>query len=408
MAKTRGQFGRYLLLLALGGGLGLWSSQYWEGSFGRDGDARTASPAPPAVVPTVTEPVTPPAPGAAAERELNFIAQAVQQVGPAVVRIDASQVMSQRQGVPDSLREPLRRFFGEGEDPGREERRVRQGTGSGFILSANGRVLTNAHVVEGADRVDVTMRDGRRFQGVVLGTDAVTDVAVIQIEADEALPNVQLGESESIVPGEWAIAIGNPLGLNNTVTVGIVSAVDRPSADVGVPDKRVRFIQTDAAINPGNSGGPLLNADGEVIGVNTAIRANAQGLGFAIPIETAARIANQLVASGQADHPYLGIQMVTLTPQLRAELERSGEFPGEIGVDEGVAIVRVVPGSPADRAGFEPGDVILQVGDTPIATSLEVQERVDASEIGADLEVEVRRDGRRQTVVVQPGMHPDS
>ncbi|WP_051358147.1 trypsin-like peptidase domain-containing protein [Rubidibacter lacunae] len=151
-----------------------------------------------------------------------------------------------------------------------------------------------------------------------------------------------------MLPGEWAIAIGNPLGLNNTVKVGIVSAVGRPSSEVGVPQKRVRFIQTDAAIIPGNSGGSLLNASGEANGINTAIRMNAEGLGFAIPIEIAARIADQLVAHGSAAHPYIGVRMVTLTPGLTMELELSSGFELDLGVESGVAVVQVDDGSAAD------------------------------------------------------------
>ena len=224
----------------------------------------------------------------------NFIADAVKQVGPAVVRIDAARSVSGNIG--DPFQNPFfRRFFGDEEMPDPE--RIERGTGSGFILSTNGRLITNAHVVSGADTVSVTLKDGRTFEGKVLGSDPITDVAVIQISAED-LPTVTLGSSEDLVPGQWAIAIGNPLGLDNTVTAGIISAIGRSSSQVGIPDKRVRFIQTDAAINPGNSGGPLLDDKGRVIGINTAIRANAQGLGFAIPIETAARIADQLFADG--------------------------------------------------------------------------------------------------------------
>src|SRR5919202_1353056 len=165
---------------------------------------------------------------------------------------------------------------------------IERGTGSGFVIGGDGVILTNAHVVEGADTVNVTLKDGRSFQGQVLGADKVTDVAVVKIEANN-VPVVAIGNSDKLLSGEWAIAIGNPLGLDNSVTAGIISATGRSSSDVGVPDKRIGFIQTDAAINPGNSGGPLLNASGEVIGMNTAIIQGAQGLGFAIPINTAKR-----------------------------------------------------------------------------------------------------------------------
>ncbi|HEY9844575.1 MAG TPA: trypsin-like peptidase domain-containing protein, partial [Candidatus Caenarcaniphilales bacterium] len=201
-----------------------------------------------ATTPALTNPLQRPAVTAS---PANFVAQVVQAVGPAVVRIDSTRTADET-----LTGSPLERFFGN-EAPA-PERRVQRGTGSGFILSQDGRLLTNAHVVAGADQVSVVLKDGRRFDGQVIGTDPVTDVAVVKIKAT-GLPTVKLGNSETLVPGQWAIAIGNPLGLDNTVTQGIISATGRSSADVGVPDKRVHFIQTDAAINPGNSGGPLLN-----------------------------------------------------------------------------------------------------------------------------------------------------
>ncbi|MGA9378005.1 MAG: trypsin-like peptidase domain-containing protein, partial [Phormidium sp.] len=190
----------------------------------------------------------------------NFVVEAVEKVGPAVVRIDSSR--SVRTDIAEGYSDPFsRRFFG-APPP---SRRVRQGTGSGFLINAEGQVLTNAHVIDGADTVKVTLSDGRSFTGKVLGQDKVTDIAVVKINADN-LPTVAIGNSERLQPGEWAIAIGNPLGLDKTVTVGVISATERSSSQVGVPDKRIGFIQTDAAINPGNSGGPLLNSRGEVVG----------------------------------------------------------------------------------------------------------------------------------------------
>lgn len=207
--------------------------------------------------------------------DTNFIANVVERTGPAVVRIDSSRTVSNP-------------YTGNG-------RRVARGTGSGFIIKSNGLILTNAHVVNGADRVTVTLKDGRRLAGRVLGQDRATDVAVVQIQAS-SLPVVSIGNSNQLRPGEWAIAIGNPLGLDNTVTVGIISGTDRSSRAFGTRGGGVGFIQTDAAINPGNSGGPLLNQRGQVIGVNTAIIQGAQGLGFAIPINQAQQVANQLIA----------------------------------------------------------------------------------------------------------------
>jgi S1-C subfamily serine protease len=242
----------YLGLLSLGIGVGIWGNRQV---------LQENAPIPsPQVIPAVLHPETNPV-FSQPNEELNFIARAVQQVGPAVVRIDASRHIGA--DVPETLKPPFfRRFFGEENTPLPQER-LERGTGSGFILGSDGHLLTNAHVVEGAQTVKVTLKDGKVYEGRVLGIDSITDVAVIKIEAQN-LPTVTLGRSETLVPGEWAIAIGNPLGLNNTVTVGIISALDRSSSQVGVPDKRVRFIQTDAAINPGNSGGPLLNAKGKL------------------------------------------------------------------------------------------------------------------------------------------------
>ncbi|MCM1981921.1 trypsin-like peptidase domain-containing protein, partial [Lyngbya confervoides BDU141951] len=283
----------------------------------------------------------------------NFITQVVNQVGPAVVRIDASRTVSEP--VPDIFKDPFfREFFGN-QVPTSPNQEVQRGLGSGFIMNSEGQIITNAHVVEGADTVQVTLKDGRSFQGKVLGSDPVTDVAIVKVAASN-LPTVKLGTSKNLQPGEWAIAIGNPLGLDNTVTEGIISATGRSSGEVGIPDKRVDFIQTDAAINPGNSGGPLLNRNGEVIGMNTAIIQGAQGLGFAIPIDRVQQIAQQLVARGKVDHAYLGIQLVTLTPQVQQEINGDPNSGLSVQEDHGVLVAKVFANSPADRGGIRAGD----------------------------------------------------
>lgn len=392
MSLSLKQLTVYLTLLGLGGGAGVLGSRYL-----------TAPQAlkPPEAVPAVLQPLEE-APDPVERENLNFIAEAVERVGPAVVRIDAARQISR--DIPEPFKNPLfRRFFGD--DAPVPEERVERGTGSGFILSADGRMVTNAHVVDGSDFVKVTLKDGRTFDGKVVGVDSVTDVAVVKIEASR-LPTVRLGKAENLIPGEWAIAIGNPLGLDNTVTVGIISALGRSSSQVGVPEKRVSFIQTDAAINPGNSGGPLLNASGEVIGINTAIRAGAQGLGFAIPVETAVRIANQLFSTGRVEHPYLGIQMVTLTPDLRKEINEDQDVDFKVARDTGVLIVRVVDDSPAQQAGIRPGDIVEKVADKPVKSAAEVQEQVEASVVGADLEITVSRQGKTEVLKVQPGAFP--
>lgn len=333
----------------------------------------------------------------------NFITAVVEKVGPAVVRIDSSRTVTSR--VPEAFNNPFfRQFFGD-ELPSGPKQRVEKGEGSGFIISNNGQILTNAHVVEGADTVSVTLKDGRSFQGKVMGVDPVTDVAVVKIEASN-LPTVQMGNSDQLKPGEWAIAIGNPLGLDNTVTTGIISATGRSSSAVGVPDKRVQFIQTDAAINPGNSGGPLLNASGQVIGMNTAILQGAQGLGFAIPINTAQRIASQLVSQGKVQHPYLGVQMVTLTPELKQNINSNPNAGLNVEEDQGVLIAKVLPNSPAAKAGLRAGDVIHKINGQSVKDAEGVQKAVESTQVGSSLQVSLRRSQRDLNVAVQAGNFP--
>lgn len=333
------------------------------------------------------------------QNNANFIAQVVREVGPAVVRIDATR----RVEVPARSIDPLiERFFGEDLFPSQE--RVQRGVGSGFIVSQDGQILTNAHVVENADEVTVVLKDGRSFAGKVVGADPVTDVAVIDVDATK-LPTVELGNSDNIVPGQWAIAIGNPLGLNNTVTQGIVSATGRSGSDIGIQDKRLDFLQTDAAINPGNSGGPLLNAQGAVIGVNTAIIGGAQGLGFAIPIETAQQVANQLITTGRVEHPYLGVRLIELTPEIREEINQ-GNVGFKVNQSEGVLIAAVAPNSPAARAGLRPGDVITQIGEVEIQNAEQVQDSVEATDLGKTLQVTVNRNGLTQKLTVKPEQLP--
>lgn len=386
----------YATLMTIGGGVGWASNQYF--AVGRSAeslqpDASSASvvyQAPQAAVAQNSLPVS-----------QNFIAAAVQKVGPAVVRIDASRKVARQFDQNNPI---LKRFFGEDEANPFEDR-VEQGTGSGFIVSADGHVITNAHVVEKADSVTVTLKDGRSIEGKVVGIDPVTDVAAIKIDTS-GLPTVVLGSSKNLVPGQWAIAIGNPLGLDSTVTAGIISAIDRSSSQVGIPDRRVQFIQTDAAINPGNSGGPLLNDQGEVIGINTAIRADAQGLGFAIPIETGWKIAQQLFEKGRAEHPYLGIQMVDLTPELRQRINDDPETGLKINVDRGVLIIQVMEDAPAAAAGLKPGDVILKINGTEVATATAVQQQIEAIRVGDMLSLEFRRQDEVKTVQLRPIAFP--
>lgn len=339
-----------------------------------------------------------------AVRPSNFIAAVAQKVGPAVVRIDATRTVASPID-PELFNQPLfRRFFG-GQIPQLPQEFQREGTGSGFIIDANGLILTNAHVVEGSERVRVHLLDGRTFEGQVKGSDPVTDIAVIQIEG-ENLPTVTLGNSDQVRPGDWAIAIGNPLGLDNTVTAGIISAVGRSSGQIGATNKRVTFLQTDAAINPGNSGGPLLDAEGRVIGVNTAIFQRAQSVGFSIPINRAMEIAEQLIRNGRVEHAFLGIRMITLNPDLVARLNRDPARPTPLTVQEGVLIGQVIPGSPAEQIGLQEGDVITEIDGQAIRDAEQVQQLVEAAGVGNTLTLRVIRDGQARTFQVRTGVLP--
>ena len=316
----------------------------------------------------------------------HFVADAVERVGPAVVRINSSRTVN-----------PNTQFRNRGFE--------QRGEGSGFIVTKDGLIFTNSHVVEGANLVEVVLKDGRSFEGEVLGTDPLTDVAVIDIDADD-LPVADIGDSRLLTPGEWAIAIGNPLGLDNTVTVGIISAIGRSAADVGIPMQRAQFIQTDAAINPGNSGGPLLNERGQVIAINTAIIRGANGIGFAVPIRTAQRIANQLVATGHVSRAYLGIQMSTLTAALRDRINEDPRATFNVDADRGVLVQSVAPEGPAARGGLRAGDVILKINGEDIRDSTQLQQYVEFTSVGEPLDITVLRNGSERTFSVVTSEFP--
>ncbi|WP_299493543.1 trypsin-like peptidase domain-containing protein [Acaryochloris sp. IP29b_bin.137] len=322
----------------------------------------------------------------------NLIVKMVDQVGPSVVRINAAR--SSNRSLPDLFDAP--------------NRPMERGTGSGFIFDEKGLILTNAHVVEDADQVTVVLKDGQQFPGTVEGADPLTDIAVIKIEANQSLPALALGNSDTLQAGDWAIAIGNPLGLNNTVTMGIISATDRSSSQLGAPDQRVNFIQTDAAINPGNSGGPLLNLKGEVIGINTAIiresqesGVTAQGLGFAIPVKIAARISQQLLNEGQVAHPYLGIRMVSLSEQTKELLKDEAEF--QVQQEKGVLVVDVLSGSPAEAAQLKSGDVIVQIGKTQIDNTEQLQQLLQSVTPGDQLSLTIMRKNQKRQAQLKVG-----
>lgn len=388
---------KHLLLMLLGSTVLLGGCSLSSNNFGGQRANSQAQAQLQAQNTTDSTPAIVPPPIIAASGDPNFVVAVVQKVGPAVVRIDSSRTVTA--GRSSEFSDPfLRRFLG---DQSSQPKQTIEGSGSGFIINSAGQILTNAHVVDGADTVTVTLKDGRTFDGKVLGEDKVTDVAVIKIAANN-LPTIALGNSETLQPGEAVIAIGNPLGLNNTVTSGILSATGRSGSDIGASDKRVDYIQTDAAINPGNSGGPLLNARGQVIGMNTAILRGAQGLGFSIPINTAQRIAQQLIAKGKVDHPYLGVAMATLTPEVKRVLSNASDGKLQITADKGVLIQGVVRNSPAATAGLRAGDVIVSINNQPVAKNDEVLKILENSQIGSPLQIQLERNGQTAQVAVRP------
>ena len=246
----------------------------------------------------------------------------------------------------------------------------------------------------------MTLRSGRSYPAQVLGSDAVTDLGIVKIDGAEDLPVATLGNSDEVRPGEWAIAIGNPLGLNNSVSLGIVSATDRTS---GVPGgSRVSYIQTDAAINPGNSGGPLINDHAQVIGINTFIRTSpGGGISFAIPINKAREIGEQIIAHGRASHPFIGVSLRRITQDLAAEINQAGAectYPET----DGVAVVEVLPERPAERADLRPCDVIRSVAGVQVHTPAQVQVQVDRGRVGEPLRLGIERQGRPKTLLVVP------
>ena len=320
----------------------------------------------------------------------------VQKALPAVVFIDVRKKASTDSDDPQD--EIFRRFFGEG---GGRQPRTLPSSGSGFIIDHDGRILTNNHVVRDASDIEVTLNDKRTFKAKVVGTDPETDVAVIKIEGDN-LPMLPLGDSDQLRVGDWAIAMGNPLGeLRGSVTVGIISAQGRSNLNIwgGTPSYQ-DFIQTDASINFGNSGGPLCNIQGEAIGINTAINPSGQGIGFAIPINLAKHVAEQLVAHGEVKRAWLGVQLAELTPELAEGFGIHG--------DQGVVIQEVLKNQPAERAGIRRNDVIVEFEGQPVTDVQKFRLKVADMAIGRKVNLVVLRDGKRVPLTLTLAPRPDA
>jgi serine protease Do len=306
---------------------------------------------------------------------------------PAVVNISTSQTVAPHKRMHpqgnDPMQEYLDRFFGGQQHPFKQKN-----LGSGFIISDDGYILTNNHLVTGADEIKVKLSDGREFRGVVKGRDDKLDLALVKIDASGHLPVAPLGDSDKTEVGEWVMAIGNPFGLTQTVTAGIVSAQGRVIGSGPYDD----YIQTDASINPGNSGGPLFNSDGEVIGINTAILAGGQGIGFAIPINMAKAIITQLKETGKVTRGWLGVSLQMLTPELAKSFGLDRE--------NGALVAEVFKNGPADKGGVKGGDIILEFDGRSVHEMSELPRLVAGTPVGKKVNVLVLRDGRKVTVPV--------
>ena len=330
----------------------------------------------------------------------NF-AELAKQVKPGVVNIrtvktlkEGGPVFRHFFGNPFGDRDPFRDFFGEG-GPGGEFRQ--QSLGSGFILDTEGYIVTNNHVIEGADQIKVRLSDEREFDARIVGRDSKTDLALIKIDGAKDLRPLRLGDSEKLEVGSWVLAVGSPFGLEQTVTAGIVSAKGR-FIGAGPYDD---FIQTDASINPGNSGGPLLNLQGEVIGINTAIIAQGQGIGFAIPVNLAQSIIAQLKERGSVVRGWMGVGIQDMTPEL-------AQYYGLKDTRGGVLVTQVFPGDPADKAGMKAKDVILSVDGKSVHSSRELSATVAGMEVGREVPVKVLRDGKEFTLRVKLAERKDA
>ena len=321
---------------------------------------------------------------------ISFITKAVKKTGASVVTIDTQRFVENRQFSRDSrifLDPYFERFFGL-QLPPENQPRIEQSQGSGFIFG-DGLVMTNAHVVNRSQKLIVGLSNGTKYKGKLIGQDLLTDLAVIKLEGKGPWPKAKLGDSTKIEVGDWAIAVGNPFGLENTVTLGIISNLNRNVSQLGIYDKKFELIQTDAAINPGNSGGPLLNSKGEVIGINTLIRSGpGAGLSFAIPINKAKNIASQLIKNGKVIHPMIGINLID---------ENYFETNESI-----VKVGYVVPNSPAAKSGIFINDIILKVGKTNINNSSDVINEISNNGINKFINITLKRKNKIIKLKVKP------
>ncbi len=322
--------------------------------------------------------------------KISFITKAISKTGASVVTIDTQRFVKNKQFSRNSrifIDPYFERFFGLQLQP-ESQPQLEQSQGSGFIFG-DGLVMTNAHVVNGSENLIVGLSNGTRYKGELIGQDVLTDIAVIKLKGSGPWPKAILGDSSKIEVGDWAIAVGNPFGLENTVTLGIISNLKRNVSQLGIYDKKFELIQTDAAINPGNSGGPLLNSTGEVIGINTLIRSGpGAGLSFAIPINKAKDIASQLIKNGRVIHPMIGINLIDENP---LEIDRNI-----------VKVGYVVPKSPAEKSGIFPNDIIIKVGEKDINNSSDVINEISNNGINKYIKITIKRKNKIIKLKVKP------
>jgi len=313
----------------------------------------------------------------------DIIADVVDRCSPAVVKIETTQQVSQ------TMDPFFRQFFGIPEQ--RQRQQLQQGFGSGFIINKEGYILTNEHVVSQATEIKVYLSEQEEpLEARLVGADAELDLAVLKVNADKNLPYLEFGDSDAARVGQWVIAIGNPYGLDHTVTTGVISAKGRP---VNIEDRKYKnLLQTDAAINPGNSGGPLLDLQGGVIGINTAINASAQGIGFAIPANTVREVVDTLITDGKISRPFMGVYLQNNNSELAEYLGLSG--------DAGAIVAGVVPGSPAEKAGLAEGDAILKIGDQEVNDAGDITDFIEKSKVGDRVQLQIENKAGKKIVII--------
>lgn len=313
----------------------------------------------------------------------DIIADVVDRCSPAVVKIETTQQVTQ------TMDPFFRQFFGIPDQ--RQRQQLQQGLGSGFIINKDGYILTNEHVVSQATEIKVYL-SGREepLTATLVGSDAELDLAVLKVNANKDLPYLEFGDSEAARVGQWVIAIGNPYGLDHTVTTGVISAKGRP---VSIEDRNYKnLLQTDASINPGNSGGPLLDLQGGVIGINTAINASAQGIGFAIPADTVREVVDTLITDGKISRPFMGVYLQNNTSEL-------AEYLG-LSSDAGAIVAGVVPGSPAEKAGLGEGDVILKIADQKVNDAGDITDFIEKSKVGDQVRLQIENKAGKKIVLI--------